>query len=303
MNQTSEPRILITGATGRHGGVGVHAVKVLREKGLPVRALVRVNDERAIALRELGAQTVIGDFMNIASLRDAMKGIDRVLFCYPIRDGLLEAAANMAVVARESDVKALLDLSLMVASDTSPSQEAREHWLKSEIFEWAGVNPIHLMGGFFYENLDFLAGLDMVERGVMEIPFGKGETKLAWVSGEDIARFSVAALLDPEEYIGKQHYVTGPAALTMNEVAEIASRVFGKPIRYDGNISINDWAKRLKTHPLANARLLQHAMVLAAAFGNAGKSFGEATKAVQETTGREPISFESHLESHLQRWK
>ncbi len=43
--------ILVTGAAGRVGGVGGLIVEALRRRDLPVRALVRRDDERADALR------------------------------------------------------------------------------------------------------------------------------------------------------------------------------------------------------------------------------------------------------------
>lgn len=297
-----EGKILVTGATGQHGGVGGHAVRFLAEAGVLVRALVRTDDQRAHELRREGIETVVGDMLKIDTLRPAMEGVDRVLFCYPIRDGLLEAAINMALVAREASVRAFVDLSLMVAAEGSPSDEAREHWLASKIFDWAEINPIHLMGGFFYENLDFLAGRDMVERGVVEMPFGDGETKLAWVSGMDIARFAAAALLNPEPYVGQAHYVTGPQALTMNEVAEVVSDVFGKPIPYRGDIEMEDWVERLKSHPLANSRIIKHASILAFAFGKTKKSFGKATPVVEDATGTRPVSMRDYLEANKAAW-
>ena len=49
--------ILVTGAAGRVGGVGGAVVKALRRRGLPVRALVRREDERVAAWRAAGAST------------------------------------------------------------------------------------------------------------------------------------------------------------------------------------------------------------------------------------------------------
>lgn len=42
--------ILVTGAAGRVGGVGGLVVEALQRRGLPVRAMVRREDERAEAL-------------------------------------------------------------------------------------------------------------------------------------------------------------------------------------------------------------------------------------------------------------
>ena len=71
-------------------------------KGVDVRALVRSRDHRSEGLEKVGIETVVGDFMNLQSLREAMSGVDRALFCYPINAGLLEAALNMAIAARDA---------------------------------------------------------------------------------------------------------------------------------------------------------------------------------------------------------
>src|SRR5256885_3112981 len=54
-SDTTSP-ILITGATGRHGGTGAHLARRLREAGRSVRALVRRLDERTAPLQALGAE-------------------------------------------------------------------------------------------------------------------------------------------------------------------------------------------------------------------------------------------------------
>lgn len=108
--------------------------------GIPVRAMVHTLDARSEALSNAGAEVAKADFLDIASLREAFKGASKALFCYPIRQGLLEAALNVAVVGREVGLEALVDLSLIVAKEGSPSDEAREHWLASQAFDWAAAS-------------------------------------------------------------------------------------------------------------------------------------------------------------------
>ncbi|MEV8615498.1 NmrA family NAD(P)-binding protein [Amycolatopsis sp. NPDC051373] len=55
----SSDTVLVTGATGRHGGTGAHVVRRLLESGIPVRALVRRHDERAERVAALGAEVVV----------------------------------------------------------------------------------------------------------------------------------------------------------------------------------------------------------------------------------------------------
>ena len=56
----SEP-ILVTGAAGMVGGVGGAVVEILRQRYLPVRALVRSHDERAEALSAMGGPVAYVD--------------------------------------------------------------------------------------------------------------------------------------------------------------------------------------------------------------------------------------------------
>ena len=135
----------------------------------------------------------------------------------------------------------------------------------------------------------------MVKRGVLEAPFGDGDTPLAWVAGEDVARFAAAVLLQPDQYVGGTRYVTGPEALTFRQVAEVASEAFGTSVRYENGISIEAWARRMKEHRLANDRLVKHASVLAYAFGKTKASFGQATNEVLTASGAAPMSLKEYL--------
>src|SRR5437588_12977945 len=63
--------ILITGAAGQLGAVGRTVTRLLLERGLPVRAMVRREDDRAAALRAAGAEVVVGDLLEPASGKPA----------------------------------------------------------------------------------------------------------------------------------------------------------------------------------------------------------------------------------------
>ena len=63
---------LVTGATGK---TGAHTVRLLRERGLRVRALVHSLDGRADRLGELGAELVQGDLLDFPSVSAATAGV------------------------------------------------------------------------------------------------------------------------------------------------------------------------------------------------------------------------------------
>jgi uncharacterized protein YbjT (DUF2867 family) len=70
--------ILVTGAAGRTGSVGRTVVGLLLDRGFPVRAMVRREDERAASLRAAGAQVVIGDLLEPGDVYRAVSGCSRI---------------------------------------------------------------------------------------------------------------------------------------------------------------------------------------------------------------------------------
>src|SRR5262245_59002410 len=99
VEKMSNLRFLITGATGATGGAA--AVQLL-EQGLQVRAFVHREDERAENLHWLGAEVVVGDLLDFDAVSEALKGVDRAYFVYPIRPGLVQATAQFAQCAKEA---------------------------------------------------------------------------------------------------------------------------------------------------------------------------------------------------------
>src|SRR5579871_6686801 len=64
----SEETILVTGAAGGVGSTARVAIGILLEQGRRVRAMVRNLDARADALRDLGAEVVVADMLDIVAL-------------------------------------------------------------------------------------------------------------------------------------------------------------------------------------------------------------------------------------------
>ena len=60
--------ILVTGAAGRVGAVGRTVTELLLTQGKAVRAMVRNGDERAQALRDMGAEVAVGNLLDLDSV-------------------------------------------------------------------------------------------------------------------------------------------------------------------------------------------------------------------------------------------
>src|SRR5258708_38156501 len=99
----SEPIYLITGATGGA------AARELRKQGRRVRGLVHKNDARAEALRMLGVETIVGNLLDLDSIRRAMEGVAGAYFVYPLKkEGLIDATAFTAQAAIDAGAKEIV---------------------------------------------------------------------------------------------------------------------------------------------------------------------------------------------------
>lgn len=66
--------ILVTGAAGQLGAVARTVTSLLLDRGLPVCAMVRREDDRSAALRAAGAEVVVGDLLEPADVYRVVNG-------------------------------------------------------------------------------------------------------------------------------------------------------------------------------------------------------------------------------------
>src|SRR5438552_10716860 len=151
--------ILVTGAAGRVGAVGRTITKLLLRQGKAVRAMVRNEDDRAQALRDMGAEVVVGDLLDLDSMHRVIAGCDTMYFGMSVSDTYLAATVNAAAVAKHHGVKAFINMSQMTLSqmsitETTASPQQKLHWLAEQALNWSGlavvdVRPTVLLEGFF----------------------------------------------------------------------------------------------------------------------------------------------------------
>jgi uncharacterized protein YbjT (DUF2867 family) len=143
--------ILVTGAAGAVGGIGRNLTEFLLARGQKVRALVRREDERAEALRRVGAEVVEGDLTDLASMHRAIEGCRRIYFGMSVSAAYLEATVNTAAVARHHGVEAFVNMSQMTVSqmsitETTDSPQHKLHWLAEQALSWSGLPVVTVHG-------------------------------------------------------------------------------------------------------------------------------------------------------------
>ncbi|MGW2035290.1 NmrA family NAD(P)-binding protein [Streptomyces sp. NPDC001356] len=233
---------LIAGA----GGVGRVVVERLRAHDVPVRVLVRRDDDRAARLRALGAEVVLGDLTRPETVAAALEGARSMYFAMPVSPDHLLAATVVASVAREHPtLEALVDLSQMTvsqmtATSTAESHQQRLHWLAEQVFDWSGLPVVHIRPTSFLDNPLFttLPARTIPARGTIELPFGSGRTSP--VAADDVARVIATVLREPAPHVGHVYELTGPRTLDMTEMAEVFARALGRPVSYV-DVPLEQW--------------------------------------------------------------
>jgi len=290
--------ILVTGAAGDVGGIGRTTAERLLQAGFRVRALVRKQDERAEALRKLGAEVVQGDLLDLDAMHCAMEGVERLYFGMSVSPQYLEATVNVAAVARHHGVKAFVNMSQMTVSQmnirsTTPSPQQKQHWLAEQVLEWSGlpvveVRPTVFLEGFFLR----FAASSVRRKGELALPMGKGKTSP--ISSYDVARVVSEILADPQPHIGKIYNLTGPHSEDLDFYASEFAAALGRPVTYR-DIDPEEWRNQLLKFELP-VHLVDH--VTAMAQLNRDNRYDRLTDDVRAITGEPPMSLRAFVSQH-----
>ncbi len=280
--------ILVTGATGKTGSATAESLLL---NGSLVRALARKQDERTDRLQALGAEVVFGDFHDLDTIRAALAGVKGAYFCYPPQGThLVEATVNFAIAARDAGVETVVNMSQITARENAPSPLSRQHWMSERVLDWAGVGAVHIAATFFVENLFMFGAKSISEQGMLYLPYG--DDRHAPVSAGDLAAVIATILINPEPHLGKRYVITGPALLSISEMATALSEVLGQSIEYV-DLPREAWAEALEGVPGMSPSLITHLGHVADDHKNG--VFREQNNLVQTITGSPAESFSESI--------
>jgi NAD(P)H dehydrogenase (quinone) len=260
--------ILVTGAAGRLGAVGRTVVEILRQSGLPVRALVRREDKRSDALRAIGAEIVAGDLTRAEDIARALEGCQRMYFGMSVSAPYLEATAIAAAVARErGNLEVFVNISQMTVSqmsltDMTDSPQQRQHWLGEQVLNWSGLPVVHVRSTVFLQHFFFLAwAAESIARdGTIRLPFGAARTSP--VDTRDVAEVIVNVLASPTAHVRKVYELTGPRSQDMHAHAVEYSNALGRNISYV-DVPLEQWRDEELRHRDLPEHVFHHLLTMA----------------------------------------
>ena len=279
------------------GGVGRAVFVNLRAQNVPVRFMVRREDERAAELKGLGAEVVIGDLTRPETVAAALQGVGRMFFAMAVSPDHLLAATVVASVAKEhGKLEALVDLSQMTvsqmtATSTEESHQQRLHWLAEQVLNWSGLPVVHIRPTVFLDTPMFttMAARSIRENGTIALPFGSGRTSP--VAVDDVARVVATVLRNPAPHIGHIYELTGPRSVDMTELATAFTRALDRPVTYV-NVPLDRWQAGLSRLGLP-PHTEQHVATMAKLHRD--NRYDRTADGVERVTGIPPQSIEAFV--------
>lgn len=231
MPKNSSRLILVTGATGKQGGA---ALRHLREKGFPVRALTRDPDKPAArALVGRGTEVVRGDLNDPASLTRALDGVYGVYAVETAAEQGVDAETrqgiNLADAAKRSRISHFVYSSVAAADRKTGIPHFESKFRIEEHLRGTGLRYTILRPVFFMENWLYMK--DSIQQGTMSLPLSP-DRRLEMIAVDDIGAFVTMAFERSGHWQGRTMELAGDA-LSMTELAQAFSRMEGREVRYE----------------------------------------------------------------------
>lgn len=269
------PRVLVLGATGKTGSL---VARGLAARGLAVRTASR---------GDAPGDHVRFDWAEPGTHEAALAGVTRA---YLVAPALVDDPARLMLpfVARAlgRGVRRLVLLGSSAIPEGAPGLGAVARALREQAPEWAVLRPSWFMQNFVDPHHGH--GASLLRDG--QIVTSTGDGRVGFVDVADIAAVAVHALADERSH-DAAHVITGPEALNHDEVAEIAGRALGRPVRH---VRVDDETARRRLVELGMPRAYAELLV-GLDIAIRGGAEARVTDTVERVTGRAPRSFAAFM--------
>jgi len=272
--------------TGAGGTVGSEVIKQLESAKAPFRAAYFSN-EKAEAARARGIDAIIIDYNRPETLRAAFQGCDKLFLLGPNALNQTQLELNAVEAAKAVGVRHIVKQSVMGA-DEEAFGLAKVHRPVEKAIESSGFAWTFLRPNSFMQNAVTFMGETIKAEGAFYSASGKA--KISHVDVRDIAAIAVKALIE-SNHEGKAYTLSGPEALTYDELSNELSKVLGRSISHI-NLSPSD----LKNGMLAEGmpeEIADRMLDLERYYREDQAS--RITNDIKQVTGRDPRQFAEYV--------
>jgi NAD(P)H dehydrogenase (quinone) len=221
--------ILVTTATGH---LGTATIESLLHKNVPasqIAGLVR-DVKKAAALSAKGITLRKGDYFDAASLEQAFKGIDTLVF---ISSGSIEDRVaqhrNVVNAAKASGVKHIIYTSVLKASPDLKFTAGIDHYHTETFLKESGIPYTIFRHTFYIEVLPMFLG-GALESG--QLYYAAGNAKTNFAARTDMAEAIANVAAAPAAHADKIYEIAGNHSYTFRDIAGIISKAVGKTVSY-----------------------------------------------------------------------
>ncbi|WP_280413724.1 NmrA family NAD(P)-binding protein [Nocardia carnea] len=211
--------VLVTGATGT---VGSALVTALQGRGVTVRAMTR-NPDRTVP----GTDTVVADLRDPVSIAAALDGVDAAFLNSPSAEDAAALQIRFADIAHHAGVRRLVLLSQYAAHADSPVRFLRWHAEVEAHVQELGFDHTVLRPNLYMQSLLGFAGT--IAQGWFAAPIG--DTAVSAIDSRDIAD-TAAVVLTGTGHTGRTYTLTGPRAVTHEQIARALADATGQDITF-----------------------------------------------------------------------
>lgn len=239
--------ILITGAAGKTGKA---VLRVLADKGQPIKALV-FRSEQIPEVEGLGAKDVlVGDMRDAGILKKAIQGVNSIYhICPNVHPDEVTIGQKIIDLAAAAGISHFVYHSVL-----HPQIEAMpHHWKKMRVEERlfeSGLPYTILQPAVYMQNI--LTNLkNIIQTGKYAIPYAV-ESRISMVDLEDVALAAARVLMEDfakenhSLHDGATYELTGTQAMTQTEVALILSQQLGHTVIAE-SLPMDAWEHRART--------------------------------------------------------
>jgi uncharacterized protein YbjT (DUF2867 family) len=213
--------------TGASGTLSSEIIRQLEGKHIPFRAAY-FSRRAAESAQARGIEAVTIDYNQPATLRAAFHGCDALFLLGPNALNQIELELNAVDAAKVVGVRHIVKQSVMGAPEEAYSL-ANIHRPVEKAIESSGMAWTFLRPNSFMQNaVTFMAPTIRAEGAFYS---ASGQARISHIDVRDIAAVAVAALTT-EGHEGQVYTLTGPEALTYDEMAEELSNALGRVIRH-----------------------------------------------------------------------
>jgi uncharacterized protein YbjT (DUF2867 family) len=278
--------ILVTGATGN---VGSEVIKQLSSvtRDVNIKAAIHSVENAKKVRDDNKVEAVKIDYNKPEILAAAFKDTDKLFLLTHDSPKSAEHTSNLVSEAKKAGIRHIVKQSIMGADFKADVGIMRLHSQAEKIIEESGIPYTFLRPNEFMQNF---------------INFhSPSNAKVSLVDVRDIAAVAVKALTENgnNKHNNKIYLITGPEALSYHQMAEILSNATGKKISY---VNISEEEARAAMKEIGMDDWLINTISELYDYFRKGYA-SQVFSAVEEVTGKKPISFSQFAKDYAETFR